>query len=170
MIYSSACAYIIRALSRLAMLRPDGYVLIQELCEDTDLPRHFVAKIFQDLVRQGLLLSAKGRGGGFALPRPPSKIYLAEIVAAVDGPESLDACVLKLGPCNDQQPCPQHDQWEPIRAHLKKFLAETTLQDMSKSLRSKIEASGQRVVGPKSPSKPVVVPTQSGPARPTRRR
>jgi Rrf2 family protein len=170
MIYSNACAYTIRVLSRLAMLRPNGYVLVRELCDGADLPRHFVAKIFQGLVREGLLLSAKGRGGGFALARPPSEIYLAEIVAAVDGLESLDACVVKLGPCNDQQPCPQHDQWEPVRAHLKKFLTETTLEDMSKSLRWKIEASGHKVIAPKSPSKPVFIPTRSSPARPTRRR
>ena len=155
MIYSNACAYAIRALSRLAMLRPDGYVLLDELCEDTDLPRHFVAKIFQDLVRNGLLLSAKGRGGGFALARVPAKIFLVEIVAAVDGIEGLDACVVGMARCDDTQPCPQHDHWKPIRAHLKKFLTETTLDQMSKSLRFKVESSGQKVMPPKSPSKPV---------------
>lgn len=74
MIYSNACAYAIHAMARLASLRPDGYVLLDELCADSDLPRHFVAKIFQDLVRQGLLKSAKGRGGGFALARKARKI------------------------------------------------------------------------------------------------
>ena len=43
MIYSNACAYAIRAMTRLAMMRPDGYVLLDELCEGSDLPQHFVA-------------------------------------------------------------------------------------------------------------------------------
>ena len=74
MLYSHTCAYAIRTMSRLAAIRADGYVLLNELCAGGELPRHFVAKIFQDLVREGLLISAKGRGGGFVLARPPETI------------------------------------------------------------------------------------------------
>jgi Rrf2 family protein len=160
MIYSNACRYAIRAMSRLAMLRPDGYVLLDELCEGTDLPRHFVAKIFQDLVRKGLLVSAKGRGGGFALARPPENITLLEIVAIVDGAEEVDACVVGMSKCDDEQPCPQHDQWAPIRAKLKEFLTETTLAGMAKSLQDKLNQLAQPVPELKSVSKPVRLPVQ----------
>jgi Rrf2 family protein len=155
MIYSNACAYAIRAMSRLAMLRPDGYVLLDELCEGSDLPRHFVAKIFQDLVRKGLLVSAKGRGGGFALATKPSQITLFEIVAVIDGVEDLEACVVGMAKCNDEQPCPQHDQWVPIRGQLREFLLNTTLEMMSNTLSRKLELLGENVPELKSKSKPV---------------
>jgi len=155
MIYSNACRYAIRAMSRLAMVRPDGYVLLDELCEGTDLPRHFVAKIFQDLVRKGLLLSAKGRGGGFALARPPGSIKLLEIVAAVAGTEDLDACVVGMAQCDDTQPCPQHDQWAPLREQLKKFLVETTLETMGETLERKLRLINEPIPVLRSVSKPV---------------
>jgi len=155
MIYSNACAYAIRAMTRLAMLRPDGYVLLDELCEGTDLPRHFVAKIFQDLVRKGLLTSAKGRGGGFALASPPNQITLYDIVGHVDGVESLDACVVGMAKCNDQQPCPQHDQWGPIRNELKKFLLSTTLDKMAATLNKKMDLVGDPMPVLQSKSKPL---------------
>jgi Rrf2 family transcriptional regulator, iron-sulfur cluster assembly transcription factor len=155
MIYSNACSYAIRAMTRLAMLRPDGYVLLDELCEGTDLPRHFVAKIFQDLVRKGMLTSAKGRGGGFALASPANKITLYDIVALVDGVESLDACVVGLAKCNDEQPCPQHEQWKPIRAELKKFLLSTTLDKMAEALSTKLDLIGQDKPVLTSKSKPL---------------
>ena len=155
MIYSNACAYAIRAMARLAMLRPDGYVLLDELCEGSDLPRHFVAKIFQDLVRKGLLTSAKGRGGGFALARKPSKITLYDIVAVVDGVEDLDACVVGFAKCDDKQACPLHDQWAPMRNQIKEFLARTTLDKMSETVLTKMEILGQPVPELKSPSKPL---------------
>ncbi len=155
MIYSNACAYAIRAMTRLAMLRPDGYVLLDELCEGTDLPRHFVAKIFQDLVRKGLLTSAKGRGGGFALANPPSQITLYDIVAQIDGVESLDSCVVGLAKCDDEQPCPQHEQWKPIRAQLKKFLLSTTLEMMADAMSGKMELVGMPKPELKSKSKPL---------------
>lgn len=155
MIYSSACSYAIRAMARLAMVRPDGYVLLEELCAGTDLPKHFVAKIFQELVRRGLLTSAKGRGGGFALARPANKITLYDIVAIVDGVEELDHCVVGMARCDDEQPCPQHDQWKGIRNQLRRFLLETTLERMSATLGRKMEISGQPKPEFKHKSKPL---------------
>jgi Rrf2 family protein len=125
------------------MMNPEGYVLLDDLCEGTDLPRHFVAKIFQELVRKGLLVSAKGRGGGFSLARHPDKITLYDIVSVVDGVEQLDHCVVGMAQCDDHQPCPQHDQWKGIRMQLRHFLLETTLDKMSKTMERKLELLGE---------------------------
>jgi Rrf2 family protein len=157
MIYSSACAHAIRALARLALMRPDGYLLLEELCAGTDLPRHFVAKILQELVRRGLLTSAKGRGGGFALARTPEKITLYEIVACVDGVEQLEHCVVGLAQCDDQQPCPQHDTWKGIRVQLRTFLKETSLATMAMTLKRKMQLLGEALPTAATPSKPVRV-------------
>lgn len=155
MIYSNACSYAIRALTRLALVRPDGYVLLDELCAETDLPRHFVAKIFQQLVRRGMLVSAKGRGGGFALARSPDEITLHEIVAIVDGAEQFDQCVVGMAECDDTQPCPQHDDFKVIRERIQAFLRETTLTQMSATLDRKLGLIGKNVIMPKSKSKPL---------------
>lgn len=156
MIFSNACAYAIRAMARLAMIRPDGYVLLDDVCEGSTLPRHFVAKIFQDLVRRGLLVSAKGRGGGFALSRDASKISLYDIVAVIDGVEQLDQCVVGMAQCDDNQPCPQHDQWKAIREELRQYLEGTTLAQMSETLENKLLLIGQAPPTAKTKSKPVV--------------
>lgn len=155
MIYSKACAYAILALTQLSMIRPDGYVLLEDLCAGQDLPRHFVAKIFQDLVRKGLLRSAKGRGGGFALARPAEQITLYEIVAMIDGVSQFDECIVGMAQCNDETPCPQHDAFKPIRQHIKEFLQTTTLARMSSTLTRKLELIGQELPAPTSKSKPV---------------
>lgn len=155
MIYSNACAYAIRAMSHLAMIRPDGYVLLDELCQGTDLPRHFVAKIFQELVRHGLLTSAKGRGGGFALARKPDKITLHDIVKAIDGVEAIDQCLVGMARCDDKQPCPQHDEWAGIRCEIRDFLQNTTLTKMSTTLERKLELLGRPRDEPKTKSKPL---------------
>lgn len=161
MLYSNACAYAMRAMARLAMLRPDGYVLLDELCEGTDLPRHFVAKIFQDLVRKGLLTSAKGRGGGFALARKPKEITLYDIVSVVDGVEELEQCVVGMSKCDDRQPCPQHDDWKGLRERISGFLLTTNLETMATTLRRKIELTGSPMPQLKSKSKPLPQPGKS---------
>ena len=137
MIFSSSTEYAIRGLSELAARSAGGPVMLDDLLVGTQLPRDFVAKIFQKLVRAGILRSAKGRGGGFALARAQHEITLMDIVEAVEGPQLMDACVVGFERCNDQMPCAQHDLYKPIRQRLKDYLRTTTLADMGASLRTK---------------------------------
>ena len=148
MIFSSATEYAIRGLSELAARNMTSPVLLDELVAGSGLPRDFVAKIFQKLVRGGILRSAKGRGGGFALARAQHEITLMDIVEAVDGPQKMDACVVGFERCNDQMPCAQHDLYKPIRQRINDYLRTTTLADMAASLRSKQAWQARRNGGP----------------------
>jgi Rrf2 family protein len=111
-------------------------MMIEELVRGTDLPKDFMAKIFQRLARGGVLRSAKGRGGGFSLAKPAHQITLMQVVEILEGPMS-DRCVVGLEKCNDHMPCPQHDLYKPIRQRLKDYLNTTTLADLAASLRAK---------------------------------
>jgi len=133
-IFSIGCEYAIRAMTYLAEhYSPGEFCLLRTVTGDHHLPQHFVGKIFQSLVRSGLLLSAKGRGGGFALQRPPSEIHLYEIVEAVDGSERLRRCVLGMERCEDHMGCPLHDQWKAIREQIEHMLRTTTLENMARN-------------------------------------
>jgi Rrf2 family transcriptional regulator, iron-sulfur cluster assembly transcription factor len=145
LIYSSRCAYGIRGLTRLAILQNGGYVLLEDVVAGTDLPRFFLAKIFQDLVRQKMLVSAKGRGGGFALARPAREILLLDIVEKLDGLAQFSDCVAGYASCSEKSPCPNHEAWGPVRDRIKQFLTETTLEQMGQTMRFKLEALGQTI-------------------------
>ena len=147
MIFSNPTEYAIRALSELTILseelvlsgisRRGNYVMLDKLAESAKLPREFIAKICRMLVEGGILISAKGPGGGFALARKPHEITLAEVMEVIDGPNQTDRCVVGFAKCNDEVPCPQHDLFKPIRQRLKSYLASTTLADTAASLREK---------------------------------
>lgn len=138
MIFSNPAEYAIRGLSEL-VTRGSGErpMLLDEIVEGTDLPRDFMAKVFQRLVRGGVLKSVRGRGGGFSLARPAHEITLMQVVASIEGPQELDRCVVGLDRCNDQMPCAQHDLYKPIRQRLKDYMNTTTLADMAASLKAK---------------------------------
>jgi len=138
MIFSNTTEYAIRGLAELAgRSNAANTMLLDQLVAGTTLPRDFMAKIFQRLVKARLLTSAKGRGGGFALARPAHQITLMDIVEAIEGPKPLDGCVVGLERCNDDMPCPQHDLYKPIRQRLKDYMNTTTLADLASSLKSK---------------------------------
>ncbi len=138
MIFSSPTEYAIRGLSEM-VIRGDGQrMMLDDLIAGTNLPRDFMAKVFQKLVHAGILRSAKGRGGGFTLARQPHQITLMDISEAIDGPQTMDRCVVGLEKCNDHMPCPQHDLYKPIRQRLKDYMNTTTLADLAASLKAKL--------------------------------
>ena len=63
-----------------------------ELAADTGVPLPTTQKLMGQLAASGLLTSARGASGGFALAKPPTEINLAEIVEAIEGPISLTQC------------------------------------------------------------------------------
>ncbi len=141
MIYSVGCEYGIRALTKLASDAPAGkFCLLRDILEGTDLPQHFVGKIFQTLVRADILISAKGRGGGFALKHPPEEITLRQIVTAIDGSHRISRCILGFNECNDEQPCAQHDNWKEIRSQIQLLLDTTTLANLAAAVNRKMAA------------------------------
>src|SRR6185503_11838612 len=63
-----------------------------ELSGETGVPLPTAQKLMGQLAACGLLSSARGAGGGFALSRPAAAISLADIVEAVEGPIALTMC------------------------------------------------------------------------------
>ena len=103
-------------------------MLLDELVAGSGLPRDFVAKIFQKLVRGGILRSAKGRGGGFALARPQHEITLMDIVEAVEGPLSMTRCALHTDDCGWSCDCPASLVWPRVQDNLRQTLGGFTLE------------------------------------------
>ena len=72
---------------------PEGARLsATELSADTGVPLPTTQKLMGQLAGAGLLSSARGAAGGFALARPAAEISLADIVEAVEGPIALTMC------------------------------------------------------------------------------
>jgi Rrf2 family protein len=137
MIYSNACEYGIRAMVYLVGRGENRRVLLKDISENESIPGPFLGKVFQTLVKTGLLNSSKGPGGGYQLARRPEEINLYDIYCAIDGGKDLDACAAGLDECTDEQHCPLHDSWKPIRESIKSYLSTTTLLDMSQAVEEK---------------------------------
>lgn len=76
-----------------AARRPNGARLsATELSAETGVPLPTAQKLMGQLAGSGLLSSARGVSGGFALSRPAGEISLADIVEAVEGPIAMTVC------------------------------------------------------------------------------
>jgi Rrf2 family protein len=101
---SSKARYALRALVELA--RADSaQQTAGELAERADAPRKFLEAILLELARRGVVVSRRGKLGGYSLARPADQISFAEVIRVIDGPLALAPCVSRLAfrKCDD---CP----------------------------------------------------------------
>ena len=137
MLYSRSAEYAIRGCVHMAALAPGEYAMVKNIAAEAGIPSHFLAKILQELARDGFLKSSKGPGGGFRLSQPPPEISMLRIVEAVDGAGRFDRCIGGSPECNDRAPCGMHDSWKVLRSRIIDYLGGTSVADLAKSLGEK---------------------------------
>lgn len=106
---SQKARYALRALTELARAHPEQ-ATAGDLAERADAPRKFLEAILLSLSRAGLIVSRRGKFGGYVLARPAESISFAEIIRIVDGPLALAPCVSrtafrKCADCPDLATC-----------------------------------------------------------------
>lgn len=97
---SQKARYALRALVELA--RDDSRQMTSAaLAEQADAPRKFLEAILLQLSREGVIISRRGKFGGYVLARAADAISFAEIIRIIDGPLALAPCVSRtaFAPC-----------------------------------------------------------------------
>ena len=122
--------YGVVALTQIATARSD-MLTSPEIALFTGLTVPTVAKLMRKLARAGVLVSHRGAHGGYSLASDPSEITIAEIVAALEGPIAVTACVDNSDDnCGVEQSCPMRGGWDRINRIILDTLETMTLADM----------------------------------------
>jgi Rrf2 family protein len=108
---------------------PEGVVALKdEIALAQHIPPSFTAKILRQLVKSGLLNSARGVNGGFGLARPAAEINLLDIVEGIEGSIQLTDCVPDPENCALSHDCPVSTVWLEVQRQMTGLLRETTLE------------------------------------------
>lgn len=97
----------------------------------TGVPEPTVAKVLKALSAAGLVLSQRGARGGYRLIRPLETISVSDVIAAIDGPIALTACVDGgTGGCDVHGVCAVKGRWDIVNDTIRHALGAITLADM----------------------------------------
>ena len=112
----------------------------------TGLPEPTVAKVLKGLAGGGLVASQRGARGGYRLARSLNTIHVADVIAAIDGPVQLTACVDGARDrCEAQDVCSCRGGWDRVNEVVMQALGTISIADI---------AASRAVPGAISPARP----------------
>lgn len=133
---SLTCKTAIKAVVFLSSKSSEGDKLsIKEVSSHIDASEHSVGKILQQLVRQGIIKSAKGPTGGFYMEKEQLQQPLIDIVLAIEGKSVFKECGLGLSKCSASHPCPIHNDYKEARDLMEKLFKEKKIIDLCGSVQ-----------------------------------
>ena len=112
----------------LALHYKEGPLNVADLSEEQGISVSYLEQLFAYLRRGGLVQGVRGPGGGYILTRPASDISLADIVAAVDGPQAIEPAARPAFGQNGQTA----EMWSDLSKVFQDFLQGITLEDVVK--------------------------------------
>lgn len=124
--------YAILILAHLA--RTPGTMTAHELAACSRVPLPTVSKLAKELSKAGLVISHRGRNGGYGLARPADQISVAEIVEALEGPIALTECARpghSKADCELEDTCLSRASWDPVSRAIESALRGLPLSSIA---------------------------------------
>ncbi len=108
---SKKCKYAIKAILYIARHQADDRPIFSaEIAANEGIPKKFLETILRELCNQRILVSRRGRAGGYRLIKAHSEISFTEIIRSMYGPIALMPCVslnyyTPCEECNQEEDC-----------------------------------------------------------------
>ncbi len=126
---SKTSEYALRVLS--FMINSNKQVFTAKfLVQTLDVPDKYLRRLMTDLSKKGFIRSMQGRDGGYVFAKNANKIFISQIVDAVEGMDKYEACIMGFGDCSSDNPCALHEKYAPIKEQLVHFLSTTTISEL----------------------------------------
>jgi len=131
--------YALRAMVNLARHYKQKLVPAREVANQENISYQLTCKLMQKLHYAKLVESCMGPNGGFQLSRKPSKISLLEVVEAIQGPVSLNKCLLGVDACEQQKNCAVSEKLAELQKYINRYLRSITLNELLQDRGKKIK-------------------------------
>jgi Rrf2 family protein len=131
---SQKTRYTIRALQHLADNWRQGPVRLDAVASAQNIPRKFLTVILSEMVREGLVISHRGREGGYELALPPVDIRYGDIIRLTRGSLALVPCASRnahehCANCLPEAECRLRGLMLTLRDEMAEMLDRVTLAD-----------------------------------------
>src|SRR5712672_3617294 len=131
--------YALQAMMMLSRHYNQGAIRIRDIAYEEALPEKFLELILLEMKNARLVESVRGAKGGYQLRRPPTEIYLSEIIRLIDGPLAPfgDAEQLQILIDRDVEHRALYQVFMDVRNAAARILDNASLADLIKARTAK---------------------------------
>ena len=131
MLISTKGRYALRMLVDMAEHQTMGYVPLKEIAQRQDISEKYLESIVKSLVKDGVLVGLRGKGGGYRLSRSPDQITVAQILRLTEGSLAPVACLEQgSAPCQRMSNCRTLPMWKGLDEVIEEYLGRYTVADL----------------------------------------
>jgi Rrf2 family transcriptional regulator, iron-sulfur cluster assembly transcription factor len=124
--------YGIRSVLYLARQPYKKISFVAEISEQYKIPRSFLAKILQKLVKAKIIRSYRGVKGGFSLARQAKDISVLDVLEAIEGKLAMNLCLADKKKCDFSRNCPIHSVWFNVQSKVVEVLKKSNFEELSR--------------------------------------
>lgn len=131
MLISTRGRYALRVLVDIAGRQTEDSLPLKEIAARQDISEKYLESIVRDLVRGGILVGTRGKGGGYRLSREPEALPVSEVLMAAEGTLAPISCLEgEAAACPRSGECPTLPLWEGLNAVIRDYLDSHTLAEL----------------------------------------
>lgn len=108
----------------------EGPIELKEIAKRENISLKYLEQVIVPLRTAGLVKSARGSKGGYFLAKPPSEVYLRDLVQILEGPLNLIECLNDPKVCQKVPYCVTRDIWKEVSDAIDRIFHSVTLGDM----------------------------------------
>ena len=131
--------YALTVMVDLARNGGDKYVSLADIAEREKLSMKYLESIIATLNKGGMLVSLRGKNGGYKLAREPKDYDISEILLLTEGTLAPVNCIMQEGVrCEKAATCSTLPLWAGLDKVIENYLSGITLQDIIEGNRKKM--------------------------------
>lgn len=132
MMVSTKGRYALRVMLDLALQDGESYISLKSIARRQKISMKYLEAIVAMLNKAGLLLSQRGKDGGYRLARAPGAYPVSEILKLTEGTLAPVACIEDgcNADCELSANCLTRPMWLKLDGIIDTYLSEVTIQDL----------------------------------------
>ncbi len=131
--FSKKVEYALLSLSKISKM-DGGLISAKELSSELKIEFEFLSKILQQLKSSGIVISKKGKGGGYELAKPLSELSLMDTINILENGQSMNIvnCLDENDNCFREKDCSMRKPFQNLQARLYDFLGNISVAEFLK--------------------------------------
>ena len=131
MMISTKGRYALRIMTELAAAEGEDLVPLKDVARKQEISEKYMEAIIKSLVKAGLVIGLRGKGGGYRLVREPGEYKVGDILRLTEGSLAPVACLeADAKPCAMSPHCRTLPMWNRLNHVINEFFDSYTIADL----------------------------------------